>query len=111
MPRPRFKPTQEQRVMVKSLSAYGVKQEDIAKLVGLRSVKTLRKYFREELSRGQIEAVTRVGQTLYQMAISGKHLVATIFYLKTKAGWREVSIKEARPVAIPDFVVALEKKS
>ena len=33
--------------MVKSLSAYGVKQEDIAKLVGLRSVKTLRKYFRE----------------------------------------------------------------
>ena len=93
--------------MVKSLTAYGVKQEDIAKLLGL-STKTLRKYFREELTRGSIEAIARVGQTLYQLAISGKNLTATIFYLKTRGGWREVS-KEAAPTTIPDFVVALEK--
>lgn len=58
MPRPRFKPTPEQRVMVKSLAAYGVKQEDIGKVVGLRSPKTLRKHFREEITRGSIDAVS-----------------------------------------------------
>jgi hypothetical protein len=110
MPRPRFKPTQEQRLMVKSMAAYGVKQEDIGKVVGLRSPKTLRKHFREEITRGSIDAIARVGQTLFQMATSGKHVVATIFFLKTRGSWREGSIQEAPPAPIPDFVVALEKK-
>jgi hypothetical protein len=111
MPRPKFKPTEEQRRMVKSMSAYGVRQEDIGKVVGLRSPKTLRKHFREELTQGSINAVARVGQTLYQMATSGKHVVATIFFLKSRGGWRDVSTKEAPPAVIPDFVVALEKKA
>jgi hypothetical protein len=59
MPRPRFKPTQEQRLMVKSMAAYGVQQEDIGKVVGLRSPKTLRKHFREEITRGSIDAIAR----------------------------------------------------
>ncbi len=97
--------------MVKSMAAYGVKQEDIARVVGLRSSKTLRKHFRDEITRGSIDAVARVGQTLFQMATSGKHVVATIFFLKTRGGWREGPVQEAPQTAIPDFVVALEKKS
>ena len=97
--------------MVRSMSAYGVKQEDIGKVVGLRSPKTLRKYFREEITRGSIDAVARVGQTLFQMATSGKNVAATIFFLKSRGGWREVSIKDTPPAVIPDFVVALEKKA
>jgi hypothetical protein len=109
MPRPKFVPTEEQRRNVKSLSAYGIKQEDIARMVGLRSPKTLRKHLQEELDRGAIEATAQVGQTLFKMATSGEHPAATIFWLKTRAGWREVQILETRPAALPDFIVAAEK--
>ncbi len=109
MSRPRFIPTEEQRRTVKSLSAYGIKQEEIAEMVDLRSAKSLRKHFRQELNRGAIEATAQVSQTLYKMATSGKHPAATIFWLKTRAGWREIQVVETRPPAIPDFIVAQEK--
>jgi hypothetical protein len=111
MSRPRFVPTEEQRRTVKSLSAYGIKQDEIAEMVNLRSSKSLRKHFRREIDRGAIEATAQVGQTLYKMATSGKHPAATIFWLKTRAGWREIQIVETRPAAPPDFVVVLEKEA
>ena len=52
MPRPRLQPSDEQRRMVKTLSALGIPQKQIARQVGIRSDKTLRKHFREELDRG-----------------------------------------------------------
>ena len=111
MSRPRFIPTEEQRRSVKSLSAYGIKPEDIATELGLRSPKTLRKHFGKEIKRGAIQANTRVGQTLYQMATSGKHPAATIFWLKVRAGWREIQVVETRPAALPDFIVAQDKEA
>ena len=110
MSRPRFVPTVEQRRTVKSLSAYGIRQDEIAKMLGLRAAKSLRKHFRQELDRGATEATAQVGQTLYKMATSGKHPAATIFWLKTRACWREIQIVDNRPAAIPDFVVAREKE-
>ncbi len=101
MPRPRFVPTEEQRRAAKSLSAYGIKQKDIARMFGLRSPKTLRRHLHEELDRGAIEATAQVGQTLFKMATSGQHPAATIFWLKTRAGWREVQILETQPVDDP----------
>jgi hypothetical protein len=88
MARPRFVATAEHRRMVRSLVAYGISQEEIARCVGMRSSKTLRRHFREELDRGATEANARVAQSLYQMAISGKCVAATIFWMKTRA-WRE----------------------
>ena len=111
MSRPRFVPTEEQRRTVKSLSAYGITQEEIATMVDLRSAKSLRKHFRQELDRGAIEATAQVSQTLYKMATSGKHPAATIFWLKTRAGWREIQVVESRQAAIPDFIVAQEKEA
>src|SRR5712692_1101959 len=86
MSRPRFIPTDEQRRTVKLMSAYGIKQEEIAKMVGLRSSKSLRKHFRQELDRGTIEATAQVSQTLYKMATSGKHPAATIFLAQDQGG-------------------------
>jgi hypothetical protein len=80
-------------------------------MVDIRSTKSLRKHFRKELDRGAIEATAKVGQTLYQMATSGKHPAATIFWLKTRAGWREVQVVETRSGATPDFVVTVEKEA
>ena len=111
MARLQFKPTEQERRTVKTMAGLGFKQEDIAKVVGLRSDKTLRKHFREEITRGSIDARAQVSQTLYKMAISGKHLTATIFFLKTQAGWRETPTAENRPAPVPPFVVALEKKA
>jgi len=111
MARPKFEPTGEQRRTVKSMSAYGSKQEEIAKVIGLRSPKTLRKHFSKEIALGAIEANAQVAQTLYQMATSKECPAATIFWLKTRAGWREVQVVETRPAAVPNFIVAQDKEA
>src|SRR5260370_2109697 len=102
MPRPRFVPTKAQREQVRTMSAYGIKQEDIAKVLGFRSPKTLRVHFREELDRGAIEANAQVAQSLFKMATSCRYPATTIFWLKTRARWREDSPVEARPVSPAD---------
>jgi len=107
MARKAFNPSDEQRHWVIVMSRNGMHQEDIATEVGLRSPKTLRKHFREELDRGRIGANVRVGQTLFNMAVSGKHVSATIHWLN-RADWQ--SKQQTRP-AMPDFVVALDKEA
>ena len=105
MARPRFVASVEQRKMVRSLAAYGHRQEEIARWIGLRSAKTLRRHFREELDRAATEANAQVAQSLYQQATSGKKTAATIFWLKTRAGWRESPAIEPRPVEIPPLII------
>jgi hypothetical protein len=105
MARPRFVASVEQRKMVRTMSAYGIRQEEIARCVGLRSAKTLRRHFREELDRAATEANAQVAQSLYQQATSGKKPAATIFWLKTRAGWRESPAIQPRPVEIPPLVI------
>jgi hypothetical protein len=89
MPRLKFQPTDEQRRMVKSLAGCGLKQEHIAPLLGLASTTTLRKYFREELERGPVEAHANVRRTLFKLATSGRNPGATMYWLKTRARWSE----------------------
>jgi hypothetical protein len=105
MARPRFVASVEQRKMVRSMAAYGIRHEEIARCLGLRSPKTLRRHFREELDRAATEANAQVAQSLYQQATSGKKTAATIFWLKTRALWRESPAIEPPPVEIPPFVV------
>jgi hypothetical protein len=111
MARPKFVRTEGQRRTVKSLAAYGLKHEAIARILGLRSPKTLRKYFREELILGEIEAVAQVAQTHFQMAKSGKHSRSTIHFLEKRQRWLNVQNLENRPAAIPDFVVVRDKEA
>ena len=111
MSRPKFVPTDQHRTTVRSLAAYGTKHEDIAKVIGLRSAKTLRKHFREELTRGSIEATAQVGQTLYQMATSGEEPACTIFWMKVRGGGREKPSAETTPAGVPDFVVVMEEEA
>jgi hypothetical protein len=107
MPRPRLKPNDEQRRLVKSLAAMGTPQEHIALKIGIRSPKTLRKYFKEQLDFGMVDATIKVKQTLFQMATSGKSFAATQFWLKTHN--RSLSGGEgANPPAPPPFIIARE---
>ena len=108
MPRPKLQPTEEQSRQVKMLSALGIPQEEIAKRIGIRSPKTLRKHFREQLDNGALEANSNVAKTLYQMATSGEHPSATIFWLKARMGWKDRPAFERSTTAPPPFVVTQE---
>src|SRR5690348_2935444 len=76
--------------MVRAMSAYGVPQVEICKVIGI-SDRTLRKAFRDELDRAAIEANAKVAEVCFRMATSGTVPAATFFWLKTRAGWREVN--------------------
>ena len=110
MPRPKLNPTKEQRQQVEFLAAIGVRQEEIAEFVGIRSPKTLRKHFRAEIDRGATRASFNVGMTLYKMATSGQHPAATIFWMKTRCGWRERAALEPPTVAPPALNVIVEQE-
>lgn len=109
MPRPQLNPTEEQRRMVKTMTAMGAKQQDVAARIGVRSPKTLRKYFRNELDQGGSEANLSVAQALFKKAKEGD-VKAAMFWLRCRAGWRDRPDFDGTAAPPPPFIVALEKK-
>jgi hypothetical protein len=110
--RPTFEPTETQRALVSELPACGVRQEIIAKRIGI-DPKTLRKGFRKELREGKADASAIVAESLFRKATGdGKSaVVAAIFWLKTQAGWKETSAlehtgKDGKPLAPPSFGIS-----
>jgi hypothetical protein len=84
--RPPFKPTDEQRNLVKELAAVGAPHKLIARKLGIRSPKTLRKHFRDELDLGSMEVNAHVAKYLYQSAKAG-NVEAQKSWLRSRAGW------------------------
>jgi hypothetical protein len=109
MARPRFAPDSQQRQRVKLMAAMGAPHDQIVKVIGIRSSKTLRRHFRHELDCGTAEANIQVAQTLYKMATSGNNLPATKLWLANRAGWVERPWFEPSSTVAPPFIVALEK--
>ena len=75
------------RERVRHLAGVGVRQDDIARIIGC-SPKTLRKRLRDELDRGVAEANATIAGYLFAAAKAG-NIAAIIFWLKTRAHWRE----------------------
>ena len=75
------------REKVRHLAGVGVRQDDIARIIGC-APKTLRKRCRDDLDRGVAEANAMVSGSLFAAA-KGGNVVAQIFWLKTRAHWRE----------------------
>jgi hypothetical protein len=105
MPRPSFTPTAEDRRLVECLAAVGIRQADIARRIGIRSPKTLRKHFRTELDLAAIDANANVARSLYKKAIDGD-VAAQTFWLERRAGWRVIPLF-ARTASPPPFIVSL----
>ena len=80
-------PTETTRELVKSLSGFGVPQEDICVVLDVTEP-TLRKYYRREIDLGFAQANAKVGESLFKQATSG-NTAAAIFWMKARAGWRE----------------------
>lgn len=91
--RPPYEPTDKDRATVRAMTAYGIPGAKIALVLGV-GYTTLHKHFRRELDVAHIEANAEVGQTAFTLAKSGKCPAMTMFWLKTRAGWREVSRHE-----------------
>ena len=87
MPRTPFVVNQTVREKVRHLAGVGVRQDDIARIIGC-APKTLRKRCRDDLDRGVAEANAMVSGSLFAAA-KGGNVVAQIFWLKTRAQWRE----------------------
>lgn len=83
-----WEPTEEQRKTVKTMTAYGINQNDICLTLDI-TVPTLHKYFRRELDTGAPEANAQVIESLFLNATKGKNVAAQIFWAKCRAGWRE----------------------
>jgi hypothetical protein len=88
--RPPHAPTEALRRQVKALAAYGVPQDEIGRVIGI-SKPTLERHYRDELDRGEVEANAKVAESLFRKATGdgAQAVTAAIFWLKTRARWRE----------------------
>jgi hypothetical protein len=90
--RPSHKPTKDTQEQVKRLSALGCPHEDIATRLKI-SADTLVKYYKDELDEGRIDANAAIAGTLFSQAKKG-NTAAAIFWLKTRARWKETQVNE-----------------
>lgn len=74
--------------MVEGLIGVGMKQDEVAVILGIEQ-KALRRHFPAEIARGGAKADAKVLQTLFSMATSGQHPAATIFWTKVRRRWSE----------------------
>ena len=88
----KHEPTDEQRKTVAAMTAYGVPQPDLAAVIGI-DPKTLRLHYSRELATAQSEANAKVAQSLFKKALGDgpQSVTAAIFWLKTRAQWRDVT--------------------
>jgi len=103
MGRRAHRPDPSQRRQVEALAAYGIPEADISGVVGI-DPKTLRKHYREELDLGETKANAQVAGFLFNAAKNG-NVTAQIFWLKTRAKWREspVELKHSGSIAKNDL--------
>ena len=77
------------------MAGYGIPDTDIALVLKL-DPELLRQLYAEELASGHIKANAKVAENLYRKATGdGREAVtAAIFWLKTRAHWKETSVTE-----------------
>jgi len=83
-----FRPTDDQRRQVLTMTGFGIQQDEIANTLEIDR-KTLAKHFRRELDTGMTQANVRVAQALYQNAVQHNNVAAQIWWTKTRMGWKE----------------------
>jgi hypothetical protein len=117
MGRRAHRPDPSQRRQVEAMAAYGIPAADISRVVGV-DPKTLRKCYRDELDLGETKANAQVAGFLFNSAKNG-NVTAQIFWLKTRAKWREVPTElrhsgtirhqEAREMTDEELMAAIEQ--
>jgi hypothetical protein len=106
MSRRRHAPDPASRRQVEAMAGFGMPEAGIARMIGVDAT-TLQKRYPEELAIGEFKANARVAENLYRKATGeGREaVIASIFWLKARAGWREtnaheVSGKDSGPIVV-----------
>jgi len=98
---PAHRPTKERREQVQLYACAGVPQERIALILDI-SVKTLRKYYREELDISLDKANAEIAGKLFKKAQNGC-FKSQKFWLQTRARWStRVEVENTGAVATMD---------
>ena len=94
--RPAHVPTEKDRKTVEAMASYGIRQDEIALVLGV-SEPTLRQHYRRELAVAAIKANAKMAESLFLQGMSKGPgaLGAKIFWLKCRAGWAEAKPAEA----------------
>lgn len=88
-------PTKHTREVVKGHTLAGTSQAIIAGILEI-DLKTLRKHYRAELDHSVAVSNADVAKTLLAKAKAGD-TVAMLFWLKTRAGWKEARDEPQKP--------------
>jgi len=99
MGRRAHRPDPAGRRQVEAMAGYGIPEADIATVLEI-DPKTLRKHYRKELDKGHIKSTAKVAENLYRKATGDgrEAVIAAIFWLKTRAGWKETVVQEVNAV-------------
>ncbi len=87
--RPRFVKDPAVSQLVELHTAMGTPEDELSEIVKI-PIRTLTKHFRDELRLGHAKANAKVAARLYKKALDGDN-ACMIFWLKTRAGWRETN--------------------
>lgn len=101
-------PTKATRDTVSLHALVGTPQTTIAKVLGI-DAKTLRKNYRDELDYALAKANATIGGTLFNKA-KGGDTSAMIFWLKTRAGFREKAEETEKGDNMPELLSKLIDK-
>ena len=82
-----YAPSKKDRVFVQTLSSLGMPQQSIARKLGI-AINTLRTHFEEELAMALDDKNVEVAKALFTNATRSGNVTAQIFWLRTRAGWR-----------------------
>lgn len=108
MGRRAHQPDAVSRRQVEAMAGYGIPEADIATVLDI-DPKTLRKHYRQELDKGAIKATAKVAESLFRKATTdgSQSVTAAIFWLKTRAGWKETLVQETTGEIRHTFVVRM----
>ena len=115
-------PTEDQRLIARTMAGYGVPHSDIARVLGITE-NTLRKRCQDDLHLGMAQANAKVAQTLFQLATrdpaqaTSANVTAAIFWAKTRMGWKDrISVEQldehgnaVTPNGRQEFVLTIER--
>ncbi len=98
--RPAHEPTDAIRKQVESMSAVGIPQESIAKVLDI-AVAVLTKYYRAELDTAVAKANAQMAGALFRNGMGG-NVAAQIFWMKTRARWSEhtAPVEQDEPLTV-----------
>lgn len=98
--------TDEDRATIKELAAHGMNIEQIANVMNYRRRTLYRRIFKDDelkavIEEGRSEGLAQVTKTAFQLAVSGECPPMTMFFLKTRGGWRETDKKDEGASDLP----------